>query len=421
MYVVNNQVYESLKTIRDSYGDGIFYNTSIVKNLLGDLAPGLNKERLLVINFLEMGGYFQLKHSGNNYFLTRQKLTEQYIEDFKVEKKIADWILDMFSFLLGYNPKNVIQESEPVKKAPVKKKVAKTIDIIKPPPAKKIILANKDIIKRISCDFHTAAVTKTGIVMAAGQNSEGQCNTNTFDWRDITAVSCVTGFTVGLRSNGTVTGVGNNDYRQLDFLGWNDITAISAGLRHTVGLRSDGSCLASGHSKNGETDIRHWRNITSVIAGMDCTFGIKKDGRVLVAGNNKNGDLEVSHLENVADIAMAGPGKVLALLKNGTIARVGSVNHMRKNFDKLKNIKQISAAPDYIAGLTNDGRVRLLVYFWRDSGAEAATYDWENIQAIAAGRYHIIGWQKKGGLIGTMLHHDFAKNKGQINITKWEM
>ena len=418
---MNNKIYESLKTIRDDYGDGIFYNASIVKNLLGDLAPGLNKERLLVVDFLKMGGYFQLKHSGNNYFATRSKLVEQYIEDFSVDKKVADWILDIFSFLLGYDPNKVISIKEPTaKKTTVKKKVTKPIEIAKP-PVKKFIIANKDIIKRISCDFHTAAVTKSGLVMAAGQNSEGQCNTNTFDWHDIVAVSCGTGFTVGLRADGTVTGVGNNDYRQLDFLGWHNITAVSAGLRHTVGLRSDGSCLASGHGKNGETDIRHWRNITNIIAGTDCTFGIKKDGRVLVAGNNKNGDLQVSHLENVADIAMAGPGKILALLKNGTIARVGSINHMRKNFDKVKNIKQISAAPDYIAGLTNDGRVRLLVYFWRGSGAEAATYDWENIQAIAAGRYHIIGWQKKGGLIGTMLHHDITKNKGQINISQWEM
>ena len=425
---MDSRIYDSLEAIRDNYGDGIFYNASVTKNLLGDLAPRLSKERVLIVNFLEMGGYFQLKHAGNNYFSVRSRLVEQYIENFAVEKRVADWILDIFSFLLGYNPDSVIKEPvkeikvdlDYVKKLPAAKKASPRTEIMKP-PKQLMPLADKDIIKRISCDFHTAAVIKGGFVSASGPNSEGQCNTNTFDWRDIIAVSCGTGFTVGLRADGTVIGVGNNDYNQLDFFGWRDIISISAGLRHTVGLRADGSCLGCGHNKNGEINIRHWRNITSIIAGTDCTFGIKKDGRVLVAGNNKSGDLTVSHLEDAADIAMAGPGRIVALRKNGTIARVGQENHMRKNFAKWKNIKQISAAPDYIAGLTRDGKVKLLAYFWRDSGAEAATYDWDNIQAIAAGRYHIIGWQKGGGLIGTMLHHDISKNKGQINVSKWEM
>ena len=94
---------------------------------------------------------------------------------------------------------------------------------------------------------------------------------------------------------------------------------------------------------------------------------------------------------------------------------------MRKSFAKWKNVRQISAAPDYFAGLMADGTVELLAYFWTDSGAEAATSHWRDIQAIAAGRYHIVGWRKDGTLVAAMLHPDMTRNRGQINVTKWEM
>jgi len=226
---------------------------------------------------------------------------------------------------------------------------------------------------------------------------------------------------VGLRADGTAVGIGRNDFRQRAVGGWTNLKEISAGTRHTVGLRNDGTLLTCGQNKFGECRVSHWRNVTYVVAGNACTFGIKKDGRVLAAGDNRNGDLQVSHLENVVDIAYAGQERILALLQNGTVARVGRENHMRKNFSQFKNIRQISAAPDYFAALFEDGTVRLLAYFWQDSGVEAVTHDWRDIVAIAAGRFHILGWKSDGTLNAGMLHPDFRKNKGQINVDGWEM
>jgi alpha-tubulin suppressor-like RCC1 family protein len=225
---------------------------------------------------------------------------------------------------------------------------------------------------------------------------------------------------VGLRNDGTLIGTGNNDFGQLGFMGWMEVVQISAGVRHTAALRADGTCLAAGFNKNGECDIRHWRNIKRVVAGNGCTFGIKKDGKVLVAGKNGNGGLQVSHLNGVKDIAYSGPGRAIALLSDGRIARVGQENHMRRSFTLYKDVRQIAAAPDYFAGLFENGTVKLLAYFWNDCGTEAATADWRGITAVAAGRYHIIGL-RQNRLIGAMLHPDIAMDKGQLNITKWEM
>jgi len=439
---MDEKILDALKAIRDTYGDGVFYNLTTVKNLMNDLAPSLRKERIQVANFLEIGGYFQLKYADDSYSVVRTRLTGQYMDTYAVDEAVAIWILNIFSELLDYNISAdgaVYKSGEAPAKSPpppertngkqsprpyigTERRPLMTV----PRPRfnnddKGLAFTNWQFARRLAADYHSVAVARNGHVNAAGPNSDGQCYTNTYDWRDIVAVTAGANYTVGLRADGTVVGVGRNDFGQRNFLGWTDIISISAGTRHTVGLRSDGTLLASGYNKNGECKVTHWRNVVHVVAGQDCTFAVKKDGRVLVSGDNKNGDLQVSHLENVADIAYAAPGRILALLRDGTVARVGRENHMRKRFSHWKNLRQISAAPDYFAGLLEDGTVKLLAYFWQDSGVEAATTNWSDIVAIAAGRYHILGWKSDGTMQAEMLHPDISRNKGQLNVKRWEM
>lgn len=437
---MNIKIADALRAMRDTYGDGVFYNLTTARNLLNDLAPSLRKERIQVANFLEIGGYFQLKYAEKTYPVVRTRLIQQLIETFAVDEAVAEWILNIFSEILGYNitddgavyrseeapavrKPTIMKERPAAANSPYIGDERRPIMTVKHPKfgTENKAFINKRFAQRISADYHSVAVTRDGQVKAAGTNSAGQCHTNTFDWRDMTAVSAGHGFTIGLRADGTVLGVGRNDFGQLDVQNWTKITEISAGARHTVGLREDGTLLATGQSRHGECKVRHWRNVVRVIAGQDCTFGIKKDGRILASGNNRGGDLQVSHLENVADIAYAAPGRIIALLQDGTLARVGRENHMRRSFAGWKNVRQISAAPDYFAGLFENGTVRLLAYFWQDSGVEAATIDWREIIAIAAGRHHIIGWKATGNLVAEMLHPDISRDRGQLNVTRWEM
>jgi alpha-tubulin suppressor-like RCC1 family protein len=436
---MDNRISEALAAITDTYGDAVFYNVTTTRNLLADLAPHLQKERIQVTHFLEMGGYFPLKYAGKEYEVVRTRLTEQFVTTFSVNKEIAEWVLDIFGRLLGTDSSGAVYKPpvEPTGKPLIGDKPKKRKpDAVNNPEEKRVKRESKkpdtnltipvsaarlsDPALRFSADYHSVAITRDGFVKATGPNTDGQCNTLTYDWRDMAAVSAGAYFTVGLRTDGTVIGTGRNDFGQRNFLGWREVVNISAGVRHTVALRADGTVLSTGFNKSGECDVRHWRNIVRVIAGNACTFGIKKDGRVLVSGQNIKGDLQVSHLNGVKDIAYGGPGRVIALLSDGRIARVGQENHMRRNFTLYKNVKQISAAPDYFAGLLENGTVKLLAYFWTDSGTETATHEWRNISAIAAGRYHILGLQKNK-LITAMLHPDTTKDKGQLNVTRWEM
>ena len=67
--------------------------------------------------------------------------------------------------------------------------------------------------------------------------------------------------TVGLKSDGTVTAVGDNKYGQCNVSDWNDIVAIAAGCAHTVGLKSDGTVVAVGNNEFGQCDVGSWSGI----------------------------------------------------------------------------------------------------------------------------------------------------------------
>ena len=73
---------------------------------------------------------------------------------------------------------------------------------------------------------------------------------------------------MGLKSDGTVVAVGNNDYGQLDVGSWTNIVQVAAGAYHTVGLKSDGTVVAVGSNDFGQLNVATWSNIVQVDAGI---------------------------------------------------------------------------------------------------------------------------------------------------------
>lgn len=86
--------------------------------------------------------------------------------------------------------------------------------------------------------------------------------------------------TVGLKSDGTVTAVGDNKYSQCDVSSWCDVVAVAAGNvhmatntgnAHTIGLKSNGIVAAVGWNRDGQCDVNYWCDIVAVAAGWRCT------------------------------------------------------------------------------------------------------------------------------------------------------
>jgi len=99
---LNNQIIDILMDVKNQYGDMIFYNHQKTKNLMSDLAPGLHKERIHITQFLELNGYFQLKYAEHSYPIVRTRLIRNYVNTYAVNESVAVWVLDVFSYILGY-------------------------------------------------------------------------------------------------------------------------------------------------------------------------------------------------------------------------------------------------------------------------------------------------------------------------------
>ena len=105
--------------------------------------------------------------------------------------------------------------------------------------------------------------------------------------------------TVGIKSGGTVTAVGDNKYGQCNVSGWHDMVAIAAGNvhmatntgnAHTIGLKSNSTVEAVGWNKHGQCNVYDWCNIVAVAAGWRRTIGLKSDGTVVAVGRNNDGE-----------------------------------------------------------------------------------------------------------------------------------
>ena len=53
-------------------------------------------------------------------------------------------------------------------------------------------------------------------------------------------------YTVGLKTDGTVVGVGYNNYGELNVDSWTDIVQVSAGYNHTLGVKANGTVVGAG-------------------------------------------------------------------------------------------------------------------------------------------------------------------------------
>lgn len=181
----------------------------------------------------------------------------------------------------------------------------------------------------------------------------------------VTAVSAGAGFSLALRSNGTVLAWGANQSGQLgdgttterpipiQISSLSGVASISAGYDFTLATKLDGSALAWGFNREGQlgdgtgltrpspvqiNGLTAGSNILSVHAGLRNSLAVKSDGSVLAWGINNEGQLgdgttltrlspvQVSGLGAGSGVttASAGGSHSLAVKSDGTVLAWGS-------------------------------------------------------------------------------------------------
>jgi len=262
---------------------------------------------------------------------------------------------------------------------------------------------------------HAAGIRNDGSVIAVGNNEYGKCNTS--DWNGIIDVSAARSFTVGLTADGTVVAVGDNEDDQCDVSEWKNIVAISAGDDFTVVLKADGTIDYEGKYHEGLIAALKWKNIVSIAAGEDFVAGLKDDGTVVTSSNFNGHGVDESKWKDIVAIS-ADNGYLAGLKADGTVVIAGKHTVLpsltawdslqRKEVAKLSDIVDISLESGYLLGLKKDGTVVVTP----DDRCDLS--EWENIVAISAGNNHTVGLKSDGTAVAVGYNED-----GQCDVGDW--
>ena len=252
--------------------------------------------------------------------------------------------------------------------------------------------------------YHTVGLRNDGTVVAAGKNSDGQCDVG--DWENIVAVAAGWGHTVGLRSDGTVVAVGSDSDDQCSGVAsWSDIVAVAAGWYHTVGLRSDGTVVTT----EPNSDVGDWKDIVAVSAGGWLTLGLRSDGTVVATGLNGYGQCDVEDWKNIVAVA-AGDRHAVGLCSDGTVVTVGDNCDSQCDVSSWEDIISVSAGESLTVGLRSDGTVVAI-------GLGLGQWDvgGQDIITVAAGGYHITSQRSDGTVVAAG-----DNSCGQCDISNWK-
>ena len=269
-------------------------------------------------------------------------------------------------------------------------------------------LINQIYMPTIAAKYHTVGLKSDGTVVAVGDNNYGECDVS--DWTDIVAVSAGWYHTVGLKSDGTVVATGFNRDGQCDVSDWTDIVAVAAGQWHTVGLKSDGTVVAAGNNDAGQCDVSDWVDIVAVSAGNNHTVGLKSDGTVVATGSNSYGRCDVSDWVDIVAVA-AGDHHTVGLKSDGTVVATGDNDAGQCDVSGWKDIVAVAAGDVHTVGLKSDGTV---VAAGHNHRGQCDVSGWTDIVAVAAGGYHTVGLKSDGTVVATG-----DNGSGRCDVSDW--
>jgi alpha-tubulin suppressor-like RCC1 family protein len=260
---------------------------------------------------------------------------------------------------------------------------------------------------------HTVGLKTDGTVVAVGENNGGQCNVS--NWEDIIQVDAGGGYTVGLKSNGRVVAVGYNWYHgELNFDSWEDIVQVAAGYGHTVGLKSNGTVVAAGMNGSGQLNVDSWEDIVQVAAGEFHTVGVKSNGKVVAVGCGGGDDWGQCDVNSWTDITQVAAWwtHTVGLKSNGKVVAVGDNRDGQLNVGSWTNIAQVDAGW-HTVGLKTDGTV--VAVGWNEGG-QCNVSNWEDIIQVAAGRSYTVGLKTDGTVVAVG-----ENDSGQCNVFDWNL
>lgn len=173
---------------------------------------------------------------------------------------------------------------------------------------------------------------------------------------------------VALKADGTVLAAGEDTYGQCQTAAWTNIVFVGAGARHTVGLKADGTVVAAGDNTRGQCDVSAWTGITAIAVGDWDTYGLKADGGIVHCGFSE--DEKILSWNGIRSVA-AGGNAFGAVRAGGTVL----IGFDSAKCDGWTDICELVTGTGWAVGLTNDGTVTACSY---------AAPAWERVLTLGA-------------------------------------
>ena len=297
---------------------------------------------------------------------------------------------------------------------PVPNQASPAISTSTPQPARTISPFALQKFPFVSVQFlYAAAIKENGEITYTGQCDKEDFNRFS-QWKNIKVLAGDSTHTVALKSDGTVSAIGNNEDGQCDVFSWKNIAAITTGsasigydakmssARYTLALRNDGTIVAT-KGIPCRDEIQQWKDIVSVAVSRRLLVGLKADGTVVAVGNNQMDQLDVTNWKNIKMIS-CGFFHAVGLTGDGTI--VTAVSDLPSNPGRQtlcnvfkaewKNIVSISCGDIHTVGLRTDGTV---VATGLNDCNQCDTSSWSDIIDISCVRNTTIGLKKDGTII----------------------
>lgn len=224
---------------------------------------------------------------------------------------------------------------------------------------------------------------------------------------------------VALTEDGSVTGIGNINFKDNDIFAWKNIRTLSVGNFHTVGLTDDGKVVAVGNGIMSNSDLFNWENIVAISSGYGYTMGLKNDGTVVTASHDYYAQYDTTKWTNIMAIS-AGYEHAVGLRVNGTVVAVGDNEFGECDVSQWTDIVAVSAGQHFTIGLKSDGTV---VATGDHGFGQCDVSQWSNIIAISAGAYHTVGLKADGTVVATEWRkpsqYPNMRYNGQSNVNDW--
>ncbi len=215
------------------------------------------------------------------------------------------------------------------------------------------------------------------------------------NWFELMGVASGREHLLGLRENGTLFVVADNNENHTNVGSWQNFVQIAAGNHHTVGLTGHGTVhtLISGNSNVGDTS--DWDDVIFLAAGGNTTLGLQWSGHLLTTHEATKS--EVESWNGVVHMATSGEFTI-AFDKEDNLLGAGDNTYGQLDFEPVSGIKKVVAGLGHSAVLKLDGTV---VAFGDNQYGQCDVEHLSDVADIVAGIYHTVA-----------IHHD-----GTLSIT----